>query len=242
MVDKKDFIYEGKAKRVYTANAPGLAIVEYKDDATAFDGTKRGTIQSKGVVNNRVSAILFKYLERQGIPTHLEEQIDDRHMLVKLVEIVPVEVIVRNTVAGSLAKRLGLDEGTGLKEAIVELYYKNDDLHDPMVNDDHVLVMEWATREELDKMKKLALDINRHLLSVFAGVGINLVDFKLEFGRWQGDIVLADEISPDTCRLWDSETGEKLDKDRFRRDLGGEQEAYLEVLARLEGGNVNVPG
>jgi len=232
---KKEFIYEGKAKRVYTSESPDLAVVEYKDDATAFDGTKRGTIQSKGVANNRISSLVFRYLEREGIPTHFEDMIDDRHMLVKRVEIVPVEVVVRNTVAGSLAKRLGLEEGTRLPRAIVELYYKSDELHDPMINDDHVLALNLASAEELESMRRMALEINSHLVPFFARVNIDLIDFKLEFGRFQGKIILADEISPDTCRFWDINTGEKLDKDRFRRDLGGEREAYLEVLARLEG-------
>lgn len=235
-MDKKEFIYEGKAKRVFTTESPDHAIVEYKDDATAFDGTKKGTIETKGVVNNRMSALLFKYLEAQGIPTHFEELMDDRHMLVKRVDIVPIEVIVRNTVAGSLSKRLGIEEGYKLQKTIVELYYKNDDLHDPMINEYHALAMGWATEKEMDTMKSMALAINSHLQPYFAKVNIELVDFKLEFGRFKDQIILADEISPDTCRLWDADTKEKLDKDRFRRDLGKEKEAYHEVLSRLEGG------
>jgi len=234
---KKEFIYEGKAKRVYTTDSPGLAVVEYKDDATAFDGTKRGTINSKGVANNRISAMIFKYLEQEGIATHFVELIDDRHMLVKQVEIVPVEVVVRNTVAGSLSQRLGLPEGTSLPQSIVELYYKNDELHDPMVNDDHIRVLNLASPEELEVIRLTASRVNQLLVPFFARAGIDLIDFKLEFGRYQGKIILADEISPDTCRLWDADTLVKLDKDRFRRDLGGEEEAYQEVLKRLEGVN-----
>ena len=232
---KRDFLYEGKAKRVYTSAQPGLLVVEYKDDATAFDGAKRGTIESKGIVNNRISALLFQYLEAEGVATHFERLIDERHMLVKQVEIVPVEVVVRNTVAGSLSQRLGLEEGTPLPGAVVEFYYKNDELHDPMVNEDHIRVLNLATPEELEVMKETALRVNRLLVPLFARAGIDIIDFKLEFGRYQGRIILADEISPDTCRLWDSNTGVKLDKDRFRRDLGGEPEAYQEVLRRLEG-------
>jgi phosphoribosylaminoimidazole-succinocarboxamide synthase len=212
-----------------------MAVVEYKDDATAFDGTKRGTITSKGIANNRISTIIFNRLHEEGIPTHFEKWLDERHMLVKWVKIVPVEVVVRNVVAGSLAKRLGLEEGSRLGRTIIELYYKDDDLHDPMINDDHVMAMDLATAEELKTMKEMAARINDILVHFFEKIGIVLVDFKLEFGRFQGGIILADEVSPDTCRFWDKDTGEKLDKDRFRRDLGGETEAYLEVLSRLEG-------
>ncbi|MGE5372073.1 MAG: phosphoribosylaminoimidazolesuccinocarboxamide synthase [Solirubrobacterales bacterium] len=235
-MDKKEFIYEGKAKRLYTTEDPSLAIVEYKDDATAFDGTKRGTIESKGVVNNRMSALLFDFLRGQGIDSHFVKLIDDRHMIVRRVEIVPVEVVVRNTVAGSLSKRLGIEEGVVLPKPILELYFKNDDLHDPMVNDDHILTFGWATAEELAAIKGLASRINALLKPYFAAANLELVDYKLEFGRFNGSIILADEISPDTCRLWDIDTKEKLDKDRFRRDLGKEKEAYQEVLRRLEGG------
>ncbi|MGE5405490.1 MAG: phosphoribosylaminoimidazolesuccinocarboxamide synthase [Candidatus Saccharibacteria bacterium] len=235
MLEKRDFIYEGKAKRLYTTDDPELAIVEYKDDATAFDGTKRGTIESKGVVNNKTSALLFAYLEKQGIETHMHEYIDERHMVVKRVEIVPVEMVVRNTVAGSLSKRLGIEEGVKLPKTIVEMYYKNDDLHDPMINEDHAVALDWATREELAEMKAMALKINGLLVPFFAKANLDLIDYKLEFGRFKGRIILADEISPDTCRLWDIDTKEKLDKDRFRRDLGKEKEAYQEVLRRLEG-------
>ncbi|MGE5544424.1 MAG: phosphoribosylaminoimidazolesuccinocarboxamide synthase [Bacillota bacterium] len=232
---KKELIYEGKAKKLYTTDSPELAVVEYKDDATAFDGTKRGTIYSKGVANNRISAMIFKYLEEAGIGNHFEELIDDRHMLVKRVEIVPIEVVVRNTVAGSLSRRLGLAEGTPLPRPVVEFYYKNDELHDPMVNDDHIRVLNLASPEDMEVIERTALQVNQLLVPFFARAGIDLIDFKLEFGRYQGKIILADEISPDTCRLWDTKTGTKLDKDRFRRDLGGEEEAYQEVLKRLEG-------
>lgn len=231
----KDFIYEGKAKRLYTTSDPELAVVEYKDEATAFDGTKKGTISDKGIANNKISSLVFSYLEEQGIPTHFVRLIDERHMLVKRVDIIPVEIVVRNTVAGSLAKRLGLAEGEKLRRPVVEMYYKNDELHDPMVNEDHILAMGWATEEEIASMKKLALKVNECLVPYFADIGIELVDFKLEFGRYRDQVILADEISPDTCRFWDIKTKEKLDKDRFRRDLGKEREAYLEVLARLEG-------
>lgn len=235
-MEQKDFIYEGKAKRVYTTDNPDLAIVAYKDDATAFDGTKRGTIESKGVVNNKMSALLFAYLEQNGVITHFEELLDDRRMLVKKVEIIPVELVVRNTVAGSLSKRLGIDEGVVLPRTLIELYYKDDDLHDPMVNDEHVTILNWAAAEELAAMKATAYRINELLKPYFARVNLELVDYKLEFGRFKGQVILADEISPDTCRLWDVDTKEKLDKDRFRRDMGKEKEAYQEVLRRLEGG------
>ncbi|NLV16392.1 MAG: phosphoribosylaminoimidazolesuccinocarboxamide synthase [Syntrophomonadaceae bacterium] len=234
-MEKKDFVYEGKAKRVYTTESPDLAIVEYKDDATAFDGTKRGTIESKGIINNLMSAMIFEQLEKAGILTHFERCLDDRNMLVKLVQIIPIEVVVRNIVAGSLSKRLGLDEGTRLSQRVIELYYKCDELHDPMINEDHVLAMNLAGADELIVIRKLAISINEFLVPFFAKANLQVVDFKLEFGRFKGQIILADEISPDTCRLWDAETGEKLDKDRFRRDLGGETEAYIEVLNRLKG-------
>ncbi len=232
---KKDFIYEGKAKRVYTTESPDLAIVEYKDDATAFDGTKRGTIKSKGIINNLMSAMIFEQMEEAGIPTHFAKLLDDRNMLVKWVQIIPIEVVVRNIVAGSLSKRLGLEEGTHLSQRVIELYYKNDELHDPMINEDHVQAMNLASYDELAVIRNMAININEFLVPFFARANLHLVDFKLEFGRYKGQIILADEISPDTCRLWDAETAEKLDKDRFRRDLGGEMEAYLEVLNRLKG-------
>jgi len=212
--------------------------VEYKDDATAFDGTKKGTIATKGVLNNKISSHLFVYLEEQGVPTHFIEEIDERHMLVKRLDIIPVEVVVRNVVAGSLAKRIGEPEGTLLKQPIIEFYYKNDDLHDPMINHHHALAMGWATAEELAAIEKLAAQVNKILVPYFKAIKVELVDFKLEFGRHQGQVLLGDEISPDTCRFWDTDTGEKLDKDRFRRDMGKEREAYEEIWRRLVGKEV----
>lgn len=210
-------------------------LVSYKDDATAFNGIKKGTILGKGVVNNRCSNHLFKMLESKGIPTHYVEEINDRETFVKKVKIVPLEVIVRNIAAGSLSKRLGIPEGTKLAKTVLEFSYKNDDLGDPMINDYHVFAMELATEDELDTIKSYALKINEILTDYLKDINIELIDFKLEFGRYKGQIILADEISPDTCRFWDSKTGEKLDKDRFRRDMGGVEEAYQEVLARLMG-------
>ena len=230
-------LYEGKAKRVYETDDPNLLIVSYKDDATAFNGLKKGTIVGKGVVNNLVSNHLFRMLEKNGIETHLVEQINERDSVVRRVSIVPVEVIVRNIAAGSLSKRLGLPEGTKLKSTVLEYCYKNDDLGDPMINDYHIAAMGIATKEEMETIASMALRINELLTAYLKDLGIELIDFKLEFGRFEGRIVLADEISPDTCRFWDSKTGEKLDKDRFRRDLGDVEEAYQEILRRLMGGN-----
>ena len=230
-------IYEGKAKKVFKTDDPELFIVEYKDDATAFNGLKKGTIVGKGVVNNLVSNHLFRMLEKNGIETHLVEQINERDSVVRRVSIVPVEVIVRNIAAGSLSKRLGLPEGTKLKSTVLEYCYKNDDLGDPMINDYHIAAMGIATKEEMETIASMALRINELLTAYLKDLGIELIDFKLEFGRFEGRIVLADEISPDTCRFWDSKTGEKLDKDRFRRDLGDVEEAYQEILRRLMGGN-----
>lgn len=229
-----ELLYEGKAKKVYATDDAGLVLMTYKDDATAFDGQKKGTINNKGIVNNRVSCLLFKLLESKGIETHLLEQIDDRNVVVKKLDIIPVEVVVRNRVAGSLSQRLGLEEGTPLASPITELYYKNDDLHDPMINESHAVVMGWASEEELVDMKSKALKINEVLRDFFDRIGIILVDYKLEFGVFAGRVLLGDEISPDTCRLWDKESLEKLDKDRFRRDLGKEEEAYQEVVRRIE--------
>ena len=228
-------LYEGKAKKVYLTDNDDVVLVSYKDDATAFNGIKKGTILGKGVVNNRCSNHLFKMLESKGIPTHYVEEINDRETFVKKVKIVPLEVIVRNIAAGSLSKRLGIPEGTKLAKTVLEFSYKNDDLGDPMINDYHVFAMELATGEELDTIKSYALKINEILTDYLKDINIELIDFKLEFGRYKGQIILADEISPDTCRFWDSKTGEKLDKDRFRRDMGGVEEAYQEVLARLMG-------
>ncbi len=228
-------LYEGKAKKVYLTDNDDVVLVSYKDDATAFNGIKKGTILGKGVVNNRCSNHLFKMLESKGIPTHYVEEINDRETFVKKVKIVPLEVIVRNIAAGSLSKRLGIPEGTKLARTVLEFSYKNDDLGDPMINDYHVFAMDLATEDELDTIKSYALKINEILTDYLKDINIELIDFKLEFGRYKGQIILADEISPDTCRFWDSKTGEKLDKDRFRRDMGGVEEAYQEVLARLMG-------
>ena len=235
-MQKLEKLYEGKAKMVFRTDDPELLIVEYKDDATAFNGEKRGTIAGKGVINNRVTNHLMTLLEEQGVPTHLIREISDRETLVKKVTIVPLEVIVRNVAAGSLAKRIGFPEGTKLKSTVLELCYKDDALGDPMINDSHVFAMGLCTPEELETIKKYALKINEILTAFFAEVNIELIDFKLEFGRLSdGTIVLADEISPDTCRFWDSKTHEKLDKDRFRRDLGNVEGAYHEILHRLMG-------
>lgn len=232
---KLEQLYEGKAKKVFKTDDPDCYIVDYKDDATAFNGEKRGTILEKGIVNNRVSNHLFKMLEAKGIPTHFVEEISDRETIVRKVEIVPIEVIVRNIAAGSLSKRLGLPEGTKLSRAVLEFSYKNDELGDPMINNYHALAMNLATEEELAKIADMAFAVNKILGEYLKESGIELIDFKLEFGRYHGDIILADEISPDTCRFWDSKTGEKLDKDRFRRDMGGVEDAYQEVLKRLLG-------
>lgn len=232
---KLEQIYEGKAKKVYATDDPVLVIVDYKDDATAFNGLKKGTIVGKGIVNNKVSNHFFKLLESKGIPTHFVKQLSDRETLVKRVEIVPVEVIVRNKAAGSFSKRMGVEEGTKLKCAILEFSYKNDELGDPFINSYYVRALGLATDEEMDKIKEYSFKINEVLSEYLRGFGIELIDFKLEFGRCGGSIVLADEISPDTCRFWDIETGKRLDKDRFRRDLGDVEEAYREIISRLMG-------
>jgi phosphoribosylaminoimidazole-succinocarboxamide synthase len=229
--------YEGKAKRVYATDDRDKYIVEFKDDATAFDGKKKGTIHDKGILNNRISAHFFEMLEKQGIPTHFEKLLSDREMLVKAVEIIPVEVIVRNIAAGSLAKRLGLEEGTPMKRPVLEFCYKSDELGDPMINHYHIYALELASEEEMKVIEDIALKVNSILVEYLKPRNIELVDFKLEFGRYKGRVILADEISPDTCRFWDADTREKLDKDRFRRDLGNVEEAYREVLKRLTGGN-----
>ena len=235
-VEKTEQLYEGKAKKVYSTTDENYCIVSYKDDATAFNGLKKGTIMGKGAINNRVTNFLMQMLEREGIPTHFVEEVNERETIVKKVRIVPLEVIVRNIAAGSLAKRLGLPEGTKMKRPVLEFSYKNDDLGDPMVNDYHILAMEYATEEELSVIKSYALRINEILSEYLKDANIELIDFKLEFGKTpDGTIVLADEISPDTCRFWDTVTGEKLDKDRFRRDLGGVEDAYQEILKRLLG-------
>lgn len=230
---KLDMIYEGKAKKVFKTDDEKKYIVEYKDDATAFNGEKKGTIVGKGVVNNKMSAALFALLEKEGVPTHQIELLNDRESLVKAVKILPLEVIVRNVAAGSLAKRLGLEEGVLMRETVLEFSYKNDELGDPMINDYHIKAMGFATDEQLEAVKKYALKVNDVLKNFFLEINIKLIDFKLEFGLYEGEVILADEISPDTCRLWDAETNKKLDKDRFRRDMGGVEEVYQEVLARI---------
>ena len=232
-MQKTELLYEGKAKKVYATEDPDYCIVSYKDDATAFNGLKKGTIAGKGVVNNKMSNYMFQLLEKHGIKTHFVEELDDRDTVVKKVEIVPLEVIVRNKAAGSLSKRLGLPEGTPMKTTVLEFCYKNDDLGDPIVNDYHILAAGLATREEIDTISQMALKINEILCKFFLTVNVDLIDFKLEFGRYHGEILLADEISPDTCRFWDVNTQEKLDKDRFRRDMGSVEEAYAEMMKRI---------
>lgn len=233
---KLEQLYEGKAKKVFATDDPNVVLVDYKDDATAFNGLKKGTIMGKGVINNRVTNFLMKMLEKNGIPTHYIEEISDRETLVKKVHIVPLEVIVRNIAAGSLSKRLGLPEGTKLKQTVLEYCYKDDELCDPMVNEYHIMAMGWVSKPVLDQIAAYALRINELLTAYLKEVNIELIDFKLEFGITNdGQLVLADEISPDTCRFWDTRTGEKLDKDRFRRDLGNVEDAYIEIRKRLMG-------
>lgn len=231
---KLEQIYEGKAKKVFKTDDPELFIVDYKDDATAFNGLKKGTITGKGVINNKMSNFLMKIIETKGVPTHFVEELSDRETLVKKVTIVPLEVIVRNITAGSFAKRYGVEEGIVFKKPTVEFSYKNDDLGDPLLSESHAIALELVTEEELKLIADYALKVNDILKEFWAARNVTLVDFKIEFGKTSdGTIILADEISPDTCRLWDSETNEKLDKDRFRRDLGGVEEAYEEVMKRL---------
>lgn len=232
-MQKGEKLYEGKAKIIYKTDDSDLVWVEYKDSATAFNGLKKGTIQDKGIYNAKISAAIFEYLEKIGVPTHQHSVINDRELVVKKVEIIPIEVVVRNKVAGSLAKRVGQPEGTELACPILEFCYKDDDLGDPMVNEYHIAAMKWATDEEMAAIKELSAKVNAALTKFFAETGTDLIDFKLEFGRYHGQVILADEISPDTCRLWDQKTGEKLDKDRFRRDLGNVEEAYQEILKRI---------
>ncbi|HHD11315.1 MAG TPA: phosphoribosylaminoimidazolesuccinocarboxamide synthase [Deltaproteobacteria bacterium] len=233
MVTKGNKLYEGKAKIIYETDNPDLLIQYFKDEATAFNAQKKGVIKEKGVMNNAISTRLFKLLEDEGIKTHFVEKLSEREMLVKRLEIIPVEVVVRNIVAGSLAKRMGLEEGTPLKEAVVEFYYKSDELGDPMINNYHIRAFGLAKDEELEAMVESALKVNDILKKFFDERGILLVDFKLEYGRHHGEILLGDEITPDGCRLWDKQTLEKLDKDRFRRDLGKIEEAYEEVLRKV---------
>lgn len=234
-MEKKELIYEGKAKKVYAMDDPDYCMVEYKDDATAFNGLKKGTIRGKGVVNNKMSNFMFKLLAEKGIETHFVEEISDRETIVKKVSIVPLEVIIRNKAAGSLAKKLGLEEGMELKCPILEFSYKNDELGDPMINNSQAIACGIATQEEIDVISDMAYKVNDYMKEFFAGVGVELIDFKLEFGKFHDKIILADEISPDTCRFWDIKTHEKLDKDRFRRDMGGVEEAYQEMMKRIFG-------
>ena len=229
-------LYEGKAKKVFATNDPDLVIVDYKDDATAFNGVKKGTITGKGVINNKMTNYMFKMLEKEGVPTHLVEELSDRETLVKKVSIVPLEVIIRNVAAGSFSKRMGVEEGKALLCPILEYSYKNDDLGDPFINDYYALALGLCTKEELDTIAKYAFKVNEFMVKFFKGIGVDLIDFKIEFGKTSdGKIILADEISPDTCRFWDSKTHEKLDKDRFRRDLGHVEDAYQEMMKRIFG-------
>ncbi len=236
-MEKREQIYEEKAKKVYATEDPALVIVSYKDDATALDGLKKGTISGKGAINNRMSNFLMGLLEKEGVPTHFVKELSDRETVVKRVSIVPLEVIIRNISAGSFAKRYGVEEGIVFDSPTIEFSYKNDDLHDPLINSYHAVALKLATEEEIARIKEMAFQVNKVLKAYFAGLGVTLVDFKLEFGRLpDGTVVLADEISPDTCRFWDSKTGEKLDKDRFRRDMGGVEDAYEEMKRRVLGG------
>ncbi|AGL01906.1 phosphoribosylaminoimidazolesuccinocarboxamide synthase [Desulfoscipio gibsoniae] len=232
-MEKLEQIYEGKAKKVYRTDNPDYYWVKYKDDATAFNGLKKGTITNKGSLNNRISAYFFRMLAQNGIDSHFVEEKSDREMVVKALQIILVEVVVRNIAAGSLAKRLGLEEGTPMQKTVVEYYYKSDELGDPLINDDHIQAINLATPEQMAKIREIALKVNDVLRDHLAGRDIELVDFKLEFGLHKGELMLGDEISPDTCRFWDKHTREKLDKDRFRRDLGNVEEAYQEVYRRL---------
>ena len=235
-MEKTVQLYEGKAKKVFATADPNLVIVSYKDDATALDGLKKGTIAGKGAINNRMSNYIMQLLEKQGVPTHFVEELNDRETVVKKVSIVPLEVIIRNISAGSFAKRYGVDEGIVFAEPTIEFSYKNDDLHDPLINDYHAFALGLATKEEIEKIKAMAFKVNEVMKEYFKSLGVTLVDFKLEFGKTaDGEIVLADEISPDTCRFWDSKTNEKLDKDRFRRDMGGVEDAYNEMMRRVFG-------
>ena len=232
-MEKKELLYEGKTKKVYTTEDPDVLIVSYKDDATAFNGLKKGTIVGKGAINNRMTNYIFKKLEEKGVPTHYIEELNDRETAVKKVEIVPLEVIIRNFSAGSFAKKMGMEEGVPFKCPTLEFSYKNDDLGDPFINKYYALALDLATEEEIDAITRYAFQVNEVMKEYFASLNIELIDFKIEFGRYHGQIILADEVSPDTCRLWDKDTHEKLDKDRFRRDLGNVEDAYQEVFRRL---------
>ena len=234
-IDKKELLYEGKAKKIYSSDYEDLIIIHYKDDATAGNGAKKGSIDDKGIMNNKITALIYQVLEKNGVKTHLKQILNSTDQLCQKVEIIPLEVIVRNLIAGSMAKRLDIDEGTKPKNIIYELCYKNDELGDPLINDHHAVAMDIASYDELNKIYTKAMKINEILKKLFDEIGIILVDFKIEFGKTKdGEIILADEITPDTCRLWDKKTMQKLDKDRFRRDLGAIKEAYIEVLTRLE--------
>ncbi|RKD29348.1 phosphoribosylaminoimidazolesuccinocarboxamide synthase [Lacrimispora algidixylanolytica] len=232
-MEKKEMLYEGKAKKVYTTEDSDVLIVSYKDDATALNGLKKGTIVGKGAINNRMTNFIFKKLEAKGVPTHLVEELNDRETAVKKVEIVPLEVIVRNFSAGSFAKKMGMEEGVKFSCPTLEFSYKDDELGDPFINDYYALALNLATKEEIEAITKYAFMVNEALIEYFEALNIDLIDFKIEFGRYHGTIILADEISPDTCRLWDKDTHEKLDKDRFRRDMGNVEDAYEEVFRRL---------
>ena len=234
-VTKGEQLYEGKAKKVYATSDPDLVIVDYKDDATAFNGEKKGTIVGKGVINNKMTNYMFGLLEKEGVPTHLVEELSDRETLVKKVKIVPLEVIVRNVAAGSFSKKLGIEEGRKLSCPTLEFSYKNDDLGDPFINDYYALALDLATKEEIDTIAKYAFKVNEFMLKFFKEINVDLIDFKIEFGRFHDQILLADEISPYPCRFWDSTTHEKLDKDRFRRDMGGVEDAYNEMMRRIFG-------
>ena len=237
-MEKRDFIYEGKAKQLYKTDDENLVIVHYKDDATAGNGAKKGTIKNKGVLNNEITTVIFKLLEENGIKTHFVKKLNDREQLCQKVKIFPLEVITRNLIAGSMAKRVGVKEGTKPSNTIFEICYKNDEYGDPLINDHHAVALNLATYEELAEIYSITEKINNLLKEKFDKLGITLVDFKIEFGKnSKGEILLADEITPDTCRFWDKETGEKLDKDRFRRDLGNVEDAYLEIFKRLGGQN-----
>ncbi len=237
-MEKKEQLYEGKAKKVYATDDPALCIVSYKDDATAFNGLKKGTIAGKGVVNNRMTNMMMQLLEKRGVPTHFVKELSDRDTLVKKVKIVPLEVIIRNVSAGSFAKRYGVEEGIPFDEPTIEFSYKNDELGDPLLNTYHALALKLATKEEITLIETYAFRVNEVLKEYFLALGVKLIDFKLEFGKLpDGTIVLADEISPDTCRFWDAKTDEKLDKDRFRRDMGGVEDAYREIFKRVTAGN-----
>lgn len=231
---KTEFLYEGKAKKIFKTEDPDKYFIEYKDDATAFDGKKKGTIEDKGAVNNQVSAKMFAMLEKEGIETHLIEQVDERCSIVKSVEIIPIEIIIRNIGTGSLTRRLGVEDGKVLNPTVLEFCYKSDELGDPQMNEYHIAAMELASKEEVEIIKEISFKVNDILKEIFKKIDLTLVDFKLEFGRHKGRVILADEISPDTCRLWDTKTKEKMDKDRFRKDLGNVKATYQEVLRRVK--------